>query len=140
MSTINVYLTFNGNCREAMKFYQKCLGGKLSFQEVGGCPLSEKMPERMKNCIMHATLSNGPLLLTGTDMAPENGLLRGNAVTLALDCSSEKEIRSFYKKLSKDGEQTQPLEKTFWGALFGCLSDKYGINWILNFARRTQNL
>ena len=52
---------------------------------------------------------------------------------MALSCSSEKEIRNVYEKLSKDGEATHPLEVTFWGALFGDLTDKYGNHWLLNF-------
>ena len=132
MSTINSYLTFNGNCREAMKFYQKCLGGKLSFQTVGESPLSEKMPKRMKEYILHASLTNGSLLLMGSDMVGDYGLVRGNAVSLTLNCSSEKEIRNCFKKLSAGGLVTCPLDKTFWSALFGGLTDKFGNHWLLN--------
>jgi PhnB protein len=130
---INVYLNFNGNCREAMTFYQKCLGGKLYFQTVGASPLSEKMPGKMKDCILHATLTNGSLLLMGSDMVSENGLIRGNATSLSLSCGTEKEIRTCYKKLSAGGQATHPLEDSFWGALFGGLTDKYGNHWLLNF-------
>jgi PhnB protein len=133
MSTINSYLTFNGNCREAMTFYKKCLGGDLTFQTVGESPLSEKMPEKMKGCILHCTLTNGSLLLMGSDMVGENGLIKGNAVSLILNCSSETEIRSCYKKLSVGGRATHPLEDSFWGALFGGLTDKYGNIWMLNY-------
>ncbi|MEP7109144.1 MAG: VOC family protein [Ferruginibacter sp.] len=136
MSSINSYLTFNGDCREAMEFYQKCLGGQLFFQTVGESPLSEKMPKKMKDCILHSTLTNGSLLLMGSDMVGENGLVRGNAVSLALDCVSEKEIRSCYKKLSAGGQATHPLKGTFWGALFGGLTDKYGNSWTLNYSRK----
>src|SRR5690349_18013272 len=108
MSTINSYLTFNGNCREAMTFYQKCLGGRLEFQTIGESSLSEKMPEKMKKCILHSTLANGSLLLMGSDMVSEKGLIKGNSVALALNCKSEKEIRAYYKKLSQGGEQTHP--------------------------------
>jgi PhnB protein len=133
MSTINSYLTFNGNCREAMKFYQKCLGGELVFQTIGESPLSEKMPKKMKDCILHATLTNGSLVLMGSDMVGENGLIKGNAVSLTLNCGSEKEIRSCYKKLSAGGKPTHPLEDSFWGALFGGLTDKYGNHWLLSY-------
>jgi PhnB protein len=133
MSTINSYLTFNGNCREAMKFYQKCLGGKLTFQTIGESPLSQMMPKKMKDCILHCTLTNGSLLLMGSDMVGENVLIKGNAVSLTLNCISEKEIRSCYKKLSIDGKATHPLEDSFWGALFGVLIDKYGNHWLLNY-------
>lgn len=138
MSTINAYLTFSGNCREAMTFYHKCLGGELSFQTVGESPLSEKMPEKMKNCILHSTLSNGCLLLMGSDMVSEKGLLKGNTVSLTLNCSSEKEIRTVYKSLSRGGEQTHPLENTFWGALLGGITDKFGNNWLLITTKKRQ--
>lgn len=132
MKSVNPYLTFNGNCREAMMFYQKCLGGKLVFQTVGESPLSDKMPQKMKDCILHATLTNGSLLLTGSDMVSGNRLIKGNAVSLTLNCSSEKEARIFYEKLSTDGVAIHPLEDTFWGALFGGLTDRYGNHWLLN--------
>jgi PhnB protein len=130
---INSYLTFNGNCREAMTFYQKCLGGEIVFQTIGESPLSEKMPQKMKYCILHCTLTNGRLLLMGSDMVSANGLIKGNAVSLSLNCNSEKEIRSIYKKLSAGGVATHHLEATFWGALFGGLTDKFGNHWLLNY-------
>lgn len=133
MSTINSYLTFSGNCREAMTFYKNCLGGELSFQTIGESPLSETMPRKMKKCILHSVLTNKDLVLMGSDMVSERGLLRGNAVSLLLNCSSEKEMRDYYKKLSQGGEQTHPIENTFWNALFGGLTDKYGNNWMLNY-------
>lgn len=134
MKSIDAYLTFNGNCREAMTFYQKCLGGTLRFQTIGESPLSEKLPRKMKACILHATLSNGSLLLTGTDIVLEDGLIKGNAVALVLHCHAEKEIRACYKKLSVKGTPTQPLKKTIHGGLFGGLTDKYGNNWLLSCA------
>lgn len=135
MKSIYSYLTFNGNCREAMTFYQKCLGGKLNFQTIGESPLADKMPKKMKNCILHSTLSNGNLVLLGSDMVSEKGLLKGNAVSLTLNCTSENEIRDCYKKLSRDGDSVHPLEETFWGGLFGGLTDKYGNNWLLHYQK-----
>ena len=136
MKEINAYVNFSGNCREAMTFYKKCLGGELTFQTVGESPLSEKMPEKMKNCIVHSTLINGSLLLMGSDIVSGAGLVKGNSVSLVLSCKSEKEIRACYKKLSQGGEQTHPLENTFWNALFGGLKDKYGNTWMLNYNRK----
>ena len=140
MSTINSYLTFNGNCREAMTFYKKCLGGELDFQTIGESPLSETMTKKMKDFILHATLRNGSLLLMGSDMVSENGLIKGNAVSLTLNCNSEKEIRRCYKKLSVGGKATHPLEDSFWGALFGGLTDKYGNIWLLNYNKIANNI
>jgi PhnB protein len=139
MTQINSYLTFNGNCREAMIFYQKCLGGELTFQTIGESPLSEKMPQQMKDCILHATLNNGALVLQGSDMTPQSGLVKGNNVSLSLSCGSEEEIRNCYAKLSADDKADHPLEVAFWGALFGDLTDKFGNHWILNYNKINNN-
>lgn len=133
---INSYLTFNGNCREAMTFYQECLGGELVFQTIGESPLAEKMPQKMKNCILHATLTKGNLVLMGSDMVPPSGLRKGNAVSLSLNCNGEEEIRTVYDKLASGGRADHPLEFTFWGALFGDLTDKYDNHWLLNFIKK----
>ncbi|WP_308992485.1 VOC family protein [Mariniflexile litorale] len=133
MIKIISYLTFNGNCREAMTFYKACLGGELNFQTIGESPLSEKMPKRMKDCILQATLSKNALLLMASDMVGEKGLIKGNSVSLSLYCSNEEEIKKYYTKLSEDGTANHPLEVSFWGALFGDLTDKYGNHWLLHY-------
>lgn len=135
MSQINSYLTFNGNCRQAMRFYQKCLGGKLVFQSIGDSPLSHKMPKEMKKYILHATLIKENLILMASDMVGEKGLIKGNAVSLMLDCKSKSEINSIYKKLSVGGKQTHALEISFWGALLGNITDKYGNHWLLHYKK-----
>ena len=139
MAVLSSYLTFHGNCREAMQFYQKCLGGKLNFQTIGESPLSGNMPGRMKNCILYASLNGDGILLMASDMVGERGLLRGNAVSLMLNFTSEKDLRSCYKTLSAGGEQTHPLKDTAWGAIIGELADKYGNHWILNYNRTIIN-
>ncbi len=133
---INSYLTFSGNCREAMTFYQECLGGELVFQTVEESPLSEKMPKKMKDCILHATLTKDTLILMGSDMVPQSGLVKGNSVSLSINCDSEEEIKTFYKKLAKGGKADHPLEDSFWGALFGDLTDKFGNHWLLNYMQQ----
>ncbi len=139
MTQINSYLTFSGNCREAMEFYKDCLGGELSMQTIGESPLADKMPPQMKDCILHGTLNRGSLIMMGSDMVGEQGLIKGNAVSLMLDCSSEEEIRNCYEALSRDGKATHPLENSFWGALFGDLEDKYGNHWLLHFDKNRQS-
>ena len=139
MTQINSYLRFSGNCREAMTFYKECLGGELTFQTIGESPLSDKMPKQMKDCILHSTLINGGLTLMGSDVLPQAGLIKGNSVSLSLNCSSEEEIRNCYKKLSAGGKADHPIEDTFWGALFGGLTDKYGKHWLLNYENDLQS-
>lgn len=133
-AAIHSYLTFNGNCREAMVFYKECFGGTLTFQTVGDSPMGRYLPRQIKECILHSCLKNGGITLLGTDMIPEPGLSKGNSVSLMLDCSSEEQIREFYSKLSAGGQITFPIEPTFRGALFGGLTDKFGNNWLLNYS------
>ena len=132
-ASLHVYLTFNGNCREAMEFYRNCLGGQLTLQTVGDSPLCNQIPAQMKESILHASLVKDQLVLMGTDMVGEEGLKRGNTVSLMLDCCSEEEIRTCYDKLADGGVTTHPLHTSFWGALFGNLVDRFGNQWLLHF-------
>ena len=136
MTLINAYITFNGNCREAMNFYKDCLGGELTLQTIGESPLADKMPAQMKECILHASLVKESLVLMGSDMVGEKGLIKGNSVSLAINCSSEEEIQLFYENLSAGGIKEHVLEESFWGATFGDLTDKYGNHWLLNFEKK----
>jgi len=129
---VHPYLTFNGNCREAMRFYQKCLGGKLTFQTIGESPLSEKMPARMKDAILHATLIKDEFVLMGSDMCDE-ALDHGNALTLLLSCTSRRQLSSYYQKLSEGGKQEHPPALTIQKSLSGDLRDKYGNKWVLHY-------
>lgn len=125
------YISFNGNCREAMEFYHKCLGGALHFQTVGDSPLSEKLPTAIRKFILHASLTCENFVLMGSDIVSEKGLVKGNTISILLHCVSETEARVYYKKLSRGGKQMYPLELTFWGDLFGSFADKYGNYWML---------
>ncbi len=140
MTQINSYLTFSGNCREAMTFYKECIGGELSFQTIGESPMSGKMPAQMKENILHSTLTNADIVIMATDCVRDEGLLKGNAISLCLNCSSEAEIKTCYKNLSADGVANHPLKDTFWGAVFGDLTDKFGNHWLLNFTKNSNSL
>jgi PhnB protein len=133
MKQIHSYLTFNGNCREAMTFYQLCLGGELYFQTIGESPMADKMPTQMKDGILHSALRNDSFVIMASDMVGEKGLTKGTNMSLMLNFSNEDDIQDTYQKLATDGHPTHPLEHTFWGALFGGLTDKFGIQWLLNF-------
>lgn len=136
MTSIFTYLTFSGNCREAMLFYQKCLGGKLTFQTMGKtCAL--EMPRKMKDVIMHASLVSDTFVLMGSDLVGERGLKPGNSISMVLNCGSGKQLKTCYKKLSAGGEQTCLPEINDEGALFGNLVDRYGNSWILRYRAGT---
>ncbi len=91
------------------------------------------MPPQMKDCILHATLGKGPIVLLGSNMTPQAGLVKGNNISLSLGCSSEEEMRNFYTKLSEGGQADHAIDHSFWGPLFGDLTDKFGNHWLLSF-------
>lgn len=135
MKSIHSYLTFGGNCRQAMKFYQSCLGGALSLQYVGDTPQAANMPAKMKKCILQAVLKTDTLMLFGSDMVYESGLLKGNNISLLLNCRTENEIRDYYNKLARSGRQTHPLKQTSAGAISGGLIDKFGNYWLFAYEK-----
>jgi PhnB protein len=89
----------------------------------------------VKQCILHASLVNGNLILVGSDMLSEKWLTIGNTISMAINCSSEEEIQNFYEKLSAGGTKDHALDQSFWGASFGDLTDKYGNHWLLNYEK-----
>jgi PhnB protein len=130
MATINAYLTFNGNCREAMSFYKDCFGGELTLETVKGSPMESHWPEAVQNNILHSNLTSGTISILGSDMVEQNGLTPGNNITLALICNTKQEIELYFKKLSKDGTVKYPLHDFYNGKIGGVI-DRYGINWFL---------
>ncbi len=135
MAKLNPYLKFNdGKCVEAMNFYKDCLGGELEFMTVKGSPMAGEMPADKQELIMHSTLTKGDWVLIGSDMMRDKATI-GDNVGVSLNCESEEEIRTIFDKLSVGGEIFMPVEDAFWGALFGVVTDKYGIEWMLNFQK-----
>mgnify|MGYP002385573792 CR=1 FL=1 len=116
-----------------MQFYQTCLGGELSFQTIGESPLASQIPASMRHLVLHAALVNGALVMMGTDMMGEAGLIRGNAISMCLNCGSEAEMRHLYGLLSVGGQAIHSIHQTFSGGLFGNLTDKFGNHWLLYF-------
>lgn len=134
MSQINPYLAFNGNCREAMTFYQTCLGGELQMQTFGESPMGEQTPAEMKNQILHSALvKDGNVLLFASDSMGEDAIVQGNTMTLCLNCRSEEEITTLFSKLAEGGQVGHSLTTEFWGATYGDLTDKFGMRWMLNY-------
>lgn len=133
MKQLITYLTFSGNCQNAMKFYQNCLGGDLYFQTIEDSPNGKNLPDQMKSYIVHAELKSENFILMATDMVEEKGLNIGNAISILIDCDSKDEMEILYNKLSENGEISFPISETYWGAFFGGLKDKFGNNWLLNY-------
>ncbi|WP_400193305.1 VOC family protein [Hymenobacter sp. B81] len=130
--TIAPYLTFDGNCREAMQYYQQCLGGELQLMPFDEAPEADQLPVAVQAGIMHACLTKGPLTLMASD-ANGQPVTPGSTITLSLNCTSAEEISTWFARLAEGGQVTMPLEETFWGATFGMLTDRFGMPWMLNF-------
>lgn len=116
-----------------MKYYHRCLGGSLYLQTVGDSPQGMDMPARWRSYILHAELRKGELLLSASDLVGENGLIRGNAVSLHLVCASEREMKRLFARLSVGGEAVRPVERNLWGGLVGMVRDRFGNDWVLSF-------
>ena len=133
MKNLVPYLSFEDNCKEAMEFYRDCLGGKLTLMTVGESPMAAQVPAQVHGLIMHANLSGGAFGLMASDDIQGGKVTVGSAINLMIDCDSEKEIRELFPKLARGGKVNSELKVEFWGSLYGDLTDKYGLRWMLNF-------
>lgn len=132
MTQLIAYLYFRGQCREALTFYQKCLGGELYMQKVAESPMAAQMPSEAGANILHGTLTkDGTVIVMGSDMRGAQ-LKPGNTIGLCLNCGSDEEIHGFFDKLAAGGQVIMPLHQSFWGGTYGELTDKFGISWMLN--------
>ncbi|MCB2376404.1 VOC family protein [Hymenobacter sp. BT635] len=132
---LSPYLTFNGNCREAMTFYHQCLGGELQVQTFAETPAAGHVTPDAQHGVMHACLSSESLVLFGSDAGMQQ-VTPGNSVALALNFSSPEGIAAAFASLGQGGSVTMPLEDTFWGATFGMLTDRFGTNWMFNYDKK----
>jgi PhnB protein len=129
---LNPYLTFNGQCEAAFKFYEKVLGGKVeAMMPHEGSPMAEHVPPEWRSKIMHARLSVGDNLLMGSDAPPDHyEQMKGFSVTLGIDDPGLAE--RLFHALSENGTVQMPIQKTFWAARFGMLVDQFGTPWMIN--------
>lgn len=139
MTTVNVYLNFDGQCEEAFSFYKSVFGGEFSYiGRFNEMPQDEnnKLSEADGNKIMHVSLPiSAETNLFGSDTvgAWSPKLVQGNNYSISINASSKEEADRLFNGLSAGGQVTMPLENTFWGAYFGMFVDKFGINWMVNF-------
>jgi PhnB protein len=133
MAKLNVYLRFNGKCKEAMEFYKEVFGGELELQTIGESPMADGTPENQKNNVMHSKLTTGnDITIMASDMFGDDEIKDGNTMSLCLICTSKEEITTLFDKLSKDGKVTRELKEEFFGT-FGQIEDKFGFDWMLQF-------
>ncbi len=125
------YLLFNGNCREAMLFYQDCLGGELTFQTVAEVPADYPFPATFGSMIMQATLRKDSFTLRASDLNDNDVLVNGNTVTFMLKCTSKKELNQVKTKLLSGGIMMQDVSLTSNNAWITSLVDKFGHYWTI---------
>ena len=137
MIRLNPYLNFNGHTEAAFNFYRSVFGGEFAmlqrFKDTGH---GDDMSAEDKEKIMHIALPIGEnVILMGTDTLESFGqiLKEGDNFSLSVSTGSEEEATTIFNKLSEGGKINMPLEKAFWGAFFGMLTDKFGIQWMVSY-------
>ena len=132
MSTLlNPYIAFKDNTRQAMEFYQSVFGGELkmnTFKEFNA-----SMSPADDNLIMHAELKAGNgLMLMASDTSERMEYKPGTNISMSLSGENADELRGYFNKLSAGGMVSMPLEKQVWGDVFGMVTDKFGVGWMVN--------
>ena len=132
MRRLNAHLTFNGQCEEAFRFYEKCLGGKIvMMMTYGDSPMAEQTPPGWRSKIIHATFAWGDHFLTGGDALPEQ-YRKPQGVSVLLHVDTEAEADRIFGALSEMGTVQVPIQEPFWAARFGMVVDAFGTPWIVN--------
>jgi PhnB protein len=125
------YVTFAGNCEEALNFYKEVLGGEvLQISHMGDGQM--EVPEHVKGKVMHARLKIGENVLYMSDTFDPASVTQGNNISLSLQPDTIAQTEDLFEKLSAGGTVKMPLQDTFWGARFGMFVDKFGIHWMFN--------
>jgi len=143
MTTVNAYITYDGNCEEAFGFYKSVFGGE--FEYVGrfrDMPSEEPIPDAESNKIMHISLRiSKETVLMGSDASPAFGppFHLGNNISISVNAVSEEEATRLFNGLSDGGTIHMPLEKTFWNSLFGMFTDRFGVNWMVGYDYGEEN-
>jgi PhnB protein len=135
-STLNPYINFKDTAREAMEFYQAALGGELTISTFGDFG-DKDAPEA--NLVMHSNLTTpSGFILMGSDTPPGMDASVSGGFAVSLSGDDEAELRGYWDKLAAGGEVTVPLEKQMWGDTFGMVTDKFGIDWMVNITEATE--
>ena len=139
MSTVNIYLNFDGNCEEAFLFYRSVIGGEFNYVgRFGEMPPQEgtpPLPASMADKIMHISLPvSKETILMGSDTGDQwsPSFSKGNNFSIYLAAESRSDADRLFAGLSEGGKITMPLSDTFWGDYFGSFEDKFGVNWMVS--------
>ncbi len=143
MVQVHPYVNFKGNCEEAFNFYKSIFGGEFNYVgKFKDMPAEAQRDPKDAEKIMHMSLPlGGGTMLMGSDYPSdmENQFVAGTNITLSITPESEDEARRIFNALAAGGRINMPQEKTFWGSLFGMLTDKFGVNWMVDYALEKAN-
>jgi PhnB protein len=133
----NPHLTFDGRCKEAFEFYERCLGGKVvAMIPYGDTPAREHVPAGTEARIMHARIVLGDQVLMGCDAHPDgSGGMPYEGVKgcdVAVQVKTAAEAERLFAALSEGGTVQMPIGETFWAQRFGMLTDQFGVPWMIN--------
>jgi len=135
MNKLIPYLSLNGTAEEAINFYKEIFNGEILHLGRFG-ETQPDIADAYKNKIMHAALKFGENEIMFSDTNGEYTTHAGTNVSLSLDFATEQKMDVAFDKLAVGGKITMPLQDTFWGAKFGMLTDKFGINWMFNHDKK----
>ncbi|MFJ7408566.1 MULTISPECIES: VOC family protein [unclassified Lysinibacillus] len=138
---VEVYLIFNGNCREAVSFYEQVFNSdKAEIMTFGDSPSdpSYPLPEEAKNLVMHTRLSILGSTVMFSDTFPGSPFTIGNNVTLAVVSDDEAQLKKAFEGLKEGGKVTMELQETFWSKCYGSLTDKFGIEWQISHEEKAK--
>jgi PhnB protein len=134
------YLFFDGDCEEALAFYKGVFGGEItSLHRFEGSPLAAQLPPEYKTKIMHAGFKAADLHFMASDGMPGTPRPEGSRIALSLGTRDAGIAADVFEKLAEGGSITMPLQDTFWGAKFGMVIDKFGIEWMLNCEKKSDS-
>ncbi len=134
--SLNVYLNFAGNCREAFEFYRAAFGGEFSrFSTYADGPPGMTVPDAERDWVMHVSLPVGETVLMGSDVSSAFGPppTVGDNVSISILGESREHCDAMFAKLSDGGTPKMAPQDMFWGAYFGMWTDRFGIHWMINY-------
>jgi PhnB protein len=132
-SRLNPYISFNGNARAALEFYEEVFGGTLTINTFGEFGAGDGPGA---DNIMHGQLeTTSGFTLMGSDTPPGMEYTPGNTMTVSLSGDDAAELRGYWDKLSAAGTVTMPLERQMWGDEFGMCVDQFGVPWMVNITQ-----
>ncbi|HEV3039322.1 MAG TPA: VOC family protein [Candidatus Angelobacter sp.] len=129
---LNPYLTFDGRCEEAFKFYSKSLGGKIeAIMTHAGTPAEQHVPAEMRDKVMHARMTIDGQVLMASDALPGH-YQPPKGISISLQIKEVKEAERAFNALAENGTIQMPIQETFWAQRFGMVTDQFGIPWMIN--------